>query len=310
MKGIAVDGLMIVDKPTGMTSHDVVLRIRRLLQGRKTGHGGTLDPDASGILLVTIGAATRLFPYLSSHNKVYRGSLHLGFSTDTYDASGKPTSPESFETPSESVLLEAMRRLEGPLSQIPPAYSAKKLNGKPLYKLARANVEVSPKAQNIIVSHFLLNRYDSPLADFEVACSSGTYIRSLVHDLGMAVGCGAHLVSLRRTVSGEFTLSDSRTLEDISRWAEMEAWEKIIHPIEKLLPEFPIITLDVEGEKRACHGNRILPGHISEFPSAGQITKGMDPIFRLFSQDGKFLALARLSSQELELSPFLVLAAE
>lgn len=303
-----MDGLIVIDKPPGLTSHDVVLWVRRLLRNEKTGHCGTLDPDATGVLLVTVGKATRLFPYLSGHDKTYRGTIRFGFSTDTYDASGRPTSPESPDCPDENAVRGAMRKFEGRISQDPPPFSAKKLGGQPSYRLARADKDVILKAQEVTVRRFELEAFRPPLADFTAECSSGTYMRALAHDLGRHLGCGAHLAGLRRTVSGDFGLADAHSLDEIRSRAEAGDWPGLIVPIEELLPRLQAIRLDVEGEERARHGNRILPGHVPALPDGWrEASSGQDTVFRLVGRDGRLLALARPSHDGEGLSPFLVL---
>ena len=304
-----MNGLIVIDKPPGLTSHDVVLAVRRLINGEKTGHCGTLDPDATGVLLVTVGKATHLFPFLSGQDKTYQGTIRFGFSTDTYDASGRPTSPESPDCPDENEIRGAMRKFEGRISQIPPLFSAKKRGGQPSYKLVRADKGTILKAQEVTVRRFELEAVRPPLADFTAECSSGTYIRALAHDLGSLLGCGAHLAGLRRTVSGDFGLADAHTIDEVRSRAKTGDWQRLVIPIEELLPRLQEIQLDVEGEERARHGNRILPGHVLALPNAcPDVSPGKDPVFRLVARDGRLLALAMPSHDGKGFSPFLVLS--
>jgi tRNA pseudouridine55 synthase len=305
-----LDGLIVVDKPRGPTSHDVVAYIRRLLGGAKTGHCGTLDPEATGVLLVAVGRAARLFPFLSGHDKGYAATVRFGFATDTFDASGRPTIPESADLPAERALREAMRRFEGPILQAPPAYSAIKRYGQPLYKLARANQVVSIEPREVVVRRFELVSWAPPIAAIDIECSAGTYVRSLAHDLGRALACGAHLASLRRTASGPFRLEDAKTLDDVESMIRSGKRERFLLPMEGLLPELPALVLRPEGAERARHGNRILPEHV--LPPPGEAT-GDAPgrggaVFRLFGGDGRLVALARRSGEDAGFSPFLVLA--
>ena len=304
-----MDGLIVIDKPPGLTSHDVVFWVRKLIKGEKTGHCGTLDPDATGVLLVTIGKATRLFPFLSGHEKTYRGTIRFGFSTDTYDASGRPTSPENPDCPEENEIRGAMRKIEGKIFQTPPPFSAKKLGGQPSYKLARAEKDVILKAQEVTVRRFELEAFRPPLADFTAECSSGTYVRALANDLGRLLGCGAHLAGLRRTVSGDFGLADAHSLDEVRSRAEAGDLKRLVVPIEDLLPRLQAIMLEIEGEERARHGNRILPNHVLALPDGWpHASPGQDSVFRLIARDGRLLALARLSQDREGLSPFLVLS--
>ncbi|MBN2265997.1 MAG: tRNA pseudouridine(55) synthase TruB, partial [Candidatus Aminicenantes bacterium] len=206
---MARDGLIVIDKPAGPTSHDVVRRVRRALGANRVGHGGTLDPDATGVLLVAVGQATRFFPFLAGEDKVYDGRIRLGFATDTYDASGRRVTDESAEFPDRGELLAAMKAFEGRLLQTPPRFSAKKVAGTPSYKLARAAREFSLAPVTVTVARFDLIGYRPPDVVFEVECSAGTYVRSIAHDLGLRLGCGAHLASLRRTSSGSFGLAEA-----------------------------------------------------------------------------------------------------
>jgi tRNA pseudouridine55 synthase len=304
-----LDGLIVIDKPLGPTSHDIVARVRRILGGVKAGHCGTLDPEASGVLLVAVGRAARLFPFLSGHDKAYAGSIRFGFATDTYDAAGRPTSPVSAGLPAEEALREAMRRFEGRIQQVPPVYSALKQDGRPLYKLARENREVRVEPREVTVRRFSLAAWHPPLAEFEVECSAGTYVRSLAHDLGLELGCGAHLASLRRTASGPFSLTAAHTLEDVEALARSGQPARFLVPMADLLPELPALTLRPDGVERVRHGNRILPEHVLAVLDATEVAaRSEGAVVRLFSGDGRLLALARRSREGDGLSPFLVLA--
>jgi tRNA pseudouridine55 synthase len=301
-----MDGLIVVDKPGGCTSHDVVLRLRKLLRTPKAGHCGTLDPDATGILLLAVGRAVRFFPYLSRQDKIYEASIRLGFSTDTYDASGQATSPESRTYPARPELLEAMRKWEGEILQIPPAFSAKKIGGRPMHKLARAGREVQPRPARVVVREFGLLEYAPPRVLCRIACSSGTYVRSLAHDLGRELGCGAHLSSLRRTAVGTHTLPNAWTLEEIEEAARSGLSEFLI-PLEELLPEFPGFTLGPEDEARVRNGvplpvNPAFRTVLEETPPGGGPV-----LIKLFGPSGNFVALARLSPEKDRFHPFLVL---
>lgn len=305
-----MDGLILVDKPQGATSHDVVARIRRILAQQRVGHFGTLDPLATGLLQVAVGSATRLFPYYSKHDKIYSGEMRLGFSTDTYDAQGKPTSEESGGLPGRGILVEAMKRFVGPLEQVPPPYSAKKVEGKPLYKWARAKKIVRPKASPVVVYAFNLKAYSPPLVKFDVHCGSGTYVRSLVHDLGQTLGCGAHLASLRRLSVGGHGIREARSLEEIEKLAGEGNREGFLLPLESLLPEAPKAVLSEPGCRRLQKGSplpaefvlKLIPAVPSSAPAAES-----SQAYRLFSLEGRFLALARPVEGERALLPFLVL---
>jgi tRNA pseudouridine55 synthase len=302
---VAYDGLLVIDKPGGLTSHDVVQRVRKLLGTRRVGHGGTLDPDATGVLLVAVGQATRFFPFLSKEKKVYEGLIRLGYSTDTYDASGRPAAEPCPVLPGRDAVEAAMKTFEGDILQTPPRFSAKKLAGKPVYKLARADVEFTLAPVAISVTRFSPGEYRPPLLAFTAACSAGTYIRSLAHDLGQALGCGAHLAALRRTSVGPYTLAEAVPL---ARLEEADTADPVgfLRPLESLLPEVPAVVVRPEAEAYVRNGRPLGPAQLaSPFPAP----PGTGPdLARLLSEGGSLLALARLTPDRAGLHPFLVIA--
>jgi tRNA pseudouridine55 synthase len=301
------DGLLVIDKPAGLTSHDVVSRVRRLLGVRRVGHGGTLDPDATGVLLVAIGQATRFFPYLSKEDKIYEGTIRLGFATDTYDASGCPSTEESLDFPSREILAGAMKCFEGTIHQTPPSFSAKKIGGKPVYKLARAHKEFTLKPSVVTVEWFRLRDYRPPLAVFETKCSAGTYVRSLAHDLGQRLGCGAHLKALRRTSVGPYALGDAVTLAALEEPGGKDEAAALILPLERLIPGVPAVAVRPEAEIRIRNGAALGPEHLGPpLPGAPPFPRETC-VLRLFGESGKLLALARPSPDGESLHPFLVI---
>ena len=239
-----MNGLLLLNKPAGMTSHDVVARVRKLTGESSIGHLGTLDPMATGVLPLLLGRYTRLAQFFKPDGKRYTGSIRFGFATDTYDAEGDPTS-----SPSEPALnlagIQAMAaRFVGSIEQMPPPFSAKKLNGVPAYKLAREGKPVELRPVRIEVRQFEILRYDPPHAIFEVEVSSGGYIRSIAHDLGQQAGCGAHLASLCRVQAGEFTIEQTFTIDQIVDWTREGTFaDRMPHP-RKLLPQMPCVTVD------------------------------------------------------------------
>ena len=304
-----MDGIILVAKPPLKTSHDVVLELRRILRIRKIGHFGTLDPMATGVLIAACGRAARLFPYYSRHDKAYRGRIRLGFSTDTYDAQGKPTSQPADRLPEEDELRAAMAGFLGGLNQVPPAYSAKKFKGKPFYRLARNSEPVPLKPSPVVVHALKLESYMPPDFDISVRCSGGTYIRSLAHDIGLKLGCGGHLLELVRTAVGPYTLDRCSSLERIRTLAEAGAIGSFLLPLEALLPDFPKLILTEKGERCAKNGNSILPEHIlsAETPGPPAVSQAEDEtLFRLFGPGGKFIALARRAPDKAVLQPILV----
>ncbi|MFB0566876.1 MAG: tRNA pseudouridine(55) synthase TruB [Candidatus Aminicenantaceae bacterium] len=308
-----MDGLILINKKQGCTSHDVIVEIRKILHIRKIGHFGTLDPLATGLMLVAVGKATRLFPYFSKADKLYNGQIRLGISTDTYDSMGKPISREKKELPEKSKILEAIKEFEGAIDQIPPPYSAKKYRGKPLYTLARKEKEFELRPSQVFIHFFKLRKYHPPLLDFEVKCSSGTYIRSLAQDLGQILGCGAHLSTLTRIEVGSFKLSNALSLEEIKKFSGNGRTEHFLIPLEFLLPQFPKIILKETCVPLVKNGNMVSNGDIvraihQDSSKNSSISQEQETIFRLFSLDGKLIALAKKIPDKNILHPFLVIS--
>jgi len=243
-----MNAVLIIDKPAGLTSHDVVNRVRRILQERSVGHLGTLDPMATGVLPLVVGSLTRLAQFYIASEKVYEGVIRFGFSTDTYDAEGEATSSieSSFDRISEAKIRELACRFRGVIQQTPPPFSAKKIHGVPAYKLARKKQEVPLQPVQVEIKEFDILQVEGDRASFRARVASGTYMRSVAHDMGQQLGCGAHLESLRRTVAGEFELADSHTLQQLDSASKTGRLDDLsIHP-RKLLPQFPSVTANDE----------------------------------------------------------------
>jgi len=306
-----MDGILLINKPPGLTSHDVVQRIRKSLSIQKVGHFGTLDPMATGLMIVAVGKATRFFPFYSKLDKNYRGQIRLGFATNTYDAEGKPSMPENTAYPSEKDVLEKMAELVREIEQTPPPYSAKKFKGKPLYVYARKNQEVKTRPVTVRIDAFRLESYDAPFLRFKVSCSSGTYIRSLAHELGRSLECGAHLTQLERTAIGSYEIRSSISLQDLDRHVREGTIEKVFIPIESLLPELPKIILNEEGITVVQNGNIVLAEHIQALPSEIEDLSSTQTepinICRLFSPYGRLLALGKPFPEKKGLHPYLVI---
>jgi len=215
-----VDGFLVIDKPAGISSHDVVNRVRRILGTRKVGHTGTLDPFATGVLPIAVGEGTKAIQFLDEGEKAYEAVIRLGLVTDTLDITGTVLQEHDSGGLGQEQLLSAMAALTGEISQVPPMYSAIKQGGQPLYKLARKGIEVERQSREVIIHSFELLEFSSPLATVRVHCSRGTYVRTLADDLGKLLGCGACLTALRRTLSGPFRLADAMTLEQLASYAE------------------------------------------------------------------------------------------
>ncbi len=241
-----LNGVMVVDKPAGWTSHDVVARCRRLLGERSIGHLGTLDPMATGVLPLVLGRMTRLCQFYSDSEKTYEGTICLGIATDTYDADGEPVGEAREVQVSLEGLMRVARGFVGTLQQVPPPFSAKKIKGVPAYKLARKKQEVELEPVQVEVREFEILGLDGALVSFRCRVSSGTYVRSLAHEMGEKLGCGAHLASLRRTAVSEFGIEQASTLDQIAKAAEEgRIAELLVHP-RRVLPEIPSVTADDE----------------------------------------------------------------
>ena len=252
-----MNGVLIIDKPAGLTSHDVVNRLRRILNQRSVGHLGTLDPLATGVLPLVTGNLTRLAQFYTASEKTYEGTIRFGFSTDTYDVEGTPTSPVTAIKVSLEELREAGKCFLGPIQQMPPPFSAKKIHGVPAYKLARKRKEVSLKPVSVEIKEFEITGVECDVAVFRAHVSSGTYMRSVAHDLGQKLGYGAHLQSLRRISVAEFDLSCARTLDEVEAGMRNDLVDDLfLHP-RKLLPQFPAVTATEEAVSRIRTGRTV-----------------------------------------------------
>ena len=291
-----MDGIYNINKAPGMTSHDVVARVRRLTRLKRVGHAGTLDPAATGVLPICLGQATRVAEYLSESGKAYRATIRFGAVTDTYDAEGTILREAPVALDRERIEA-ALPAFLGPQMQIPPAYSAIKRGGQPLYKLARAGEEVTLEARPITIYALTIVSWDSPDLVLDVECGKGTYIRSLAYDLGERLGPGAHLAALVRTRSGPFTLGQSLTLE--AALAD-GAWREFLYaPDEALLERrAAILGADHEGELRN--------GQLLRFTVAGAEPSGGE-LLRAYSTDGRFLGILAWDAERAGWQPHKVL---
>ncbi len=252
-----MNAVLVIDKPSGLTSHDVVNRVRRVLNERAVGHLGTLDPAATGVLPLVIGRLTRLAQFYLASEKTYEGVIRFGFATDTYDADGDPTTPQQDVSLSIDNVRQAAGAFQGEIVQMPPPFSAKKIHGVPAYKLARKNQDVPLKPVRVEVKEFEILSLDGNRAGFRARVASGTYMRSIAHAMGARFGCGAHLESLRRTSLAEFELADAHSLEALESAAkEGLVGELLIHP-RKLLPLLPSVTANEEAVSRIRNGQAV-----------------------------------------------------
>lgn len=277
-----MDGIVNVDKPLGITSHDVVYRLRKILKIKKIGHTGTLDPEASGVLPMCVGKGTKLAEYLTAADKQYLARLQLGAFTDTQDASGEIL--ESFEVNvTEEQICDAVKGFVGEIMQLPPMYSAIKIDGKKLYELAREGKTVEREPRKITIHSIEIKNIDlkNGAVDMLVDCSKGTYIRTLCNDIGAALGCGGHMSALRRTKSGRFEIERAYTLEEIERMAETQVFD-FLTPVGEALPEYKKIVLAERNANRVRNGIKISVEGLSE-----------GEIYRVFDEKNQFLALAQ-----------------
>ncbi len=263
-----MNGVLVIDKPAGLTSHDVVNRVRRLLGQRAVGHLGTLDPCATGVLPLVLGNMTRLAQFYANSEKSYDGIIRFGFATDTYDAEGEPAEPAQPIVFTLEQLKEVAGRFRGTIEQVPPPFSAKKIHGVPAYKLARKKKDVQLKPVQVEVKEFGITSFEGERAAFRARVASGTYMRCVAHDIGQQLGCGAHLASLRRTSVAEFTLADAHMLEELEQAIEREPISELfVHP-RKLLPQFPSVTANDESAAKIRSGRAV---NLPELSRANQV---------------------------------------
>jgi tRNA pseudouridine55 synthase len=287
-----VSGVLVVDKPIGLTSHDVVQIIRRGTGIKRAGHTGTLDPRASGVLVILVGPAVRLSEYVSASDKRYQATVRLGSSTDTYDADGTFTSPTvSVDSIDEEHFNEILQTFTGTIEQVPPPYSAVKVKGRKAYEMARNGEEVDLEPRTIQVYSLEILEWAPPEVVIDVYCSSGTYVRSLAHDLGNQLGCGAHLIGLRRTKSGRFTLRDAVPLRRLQEAFTAGDWYRYLIPAAEALADWPMIELDGDQVELIRHGHRV-PAE----PGATGWARGV-------SQQGDLVALMEFDEQTGEWQP-------
>ena len=296
------DGALVVDKPQGKTSHDVVEAVRHLAGFRQIGHLGTLDPLATGVLVLLLGRATRLVQFYTGRRKRYLAGYRFGFATDTYDADGEAQGPDSPVQLDAALLEKLAAERVGLFEQTPPPFSAKKVRGRPAYELARKKQPVELKPVEVEIFEYKLVGMEASLARFSIECSSGTYIRSLAHEMGEKLGCGAHLAEIVRTAVGEFSLEQAIRLEELAEAARAGRFAERLIPLERLLPNFPRVNVLPIVERRVRHGTRfnvslphIQPGRFELPPGATSQLDGGEPKpprLRVFNQQDKLIAIA------------------
>jgi tRNA pseudouridine55 synthase len=286
-KRVPVHGVLLLDKPEGLSSNDALVRAKRLLNAEKAGHTGTLDPFATGLLPLCFGEATKFSQDLLEADKTYETTVQLGVSTNTGDTEGEVTATaEVAVTPAQ---IEAvLARFRGPIAQVPPMHSALKRDGRPLYEYARAGITLEREARQVVIHALELLSYEAPLLRLSVTCSKGTYVRVLGEDIGAALGCGAHLKTLRRTAVGRLTLEGAITLEQLGALDELQRTAALA-PVDALLSSFPLLNLDDELARRFLHGQR-LPleqSGIGPLPQPGRVK-----VYR--QSDARLLGVAQL----------------
>ncbi len=269
------DGALVIDKPKGKTSHDVVDAVRHLAGFRQIGHLGTLDPLATGVLVLLLGRATRLVQFYAGRRKRYTAGFRFGFATDTYDSDGEAQGADAAPAVDASVLESFASERVGRFQQMPPAFSAKKVKGRPAYELARKKQPVELKPVDVELFEFKLNEIEGSVARFVIECSSGTYIRSLAHEMGQKLGCGAHLAEIERTAVGEFSLEQAVKLEELAEGARAGKFADYVIRLENLLPNFPKVNVLPIIERRVRHGTKfnvmlaqVQPGRVEPPPGA------------------------------------------
>ena len=300
-----VDGALVINKPPRLTSHDVVDRVRRALGFRQIGHLGTLDPLATGVLVLLLGRATRLARFYTGRRKRYTCAVRFGFATDTYDADGEALGPDSAPAIAASQIEPLAAQLTGRIEQMPPSYSAKKIAGRPAHELARKQKPVDLKPVTVDVYEFQLTAVEGSTARFTVECGAGTYIRSLAHDLGRLHGAGAHLAEIVRTAVGEFTLDQAVEPSELEQAGRSARLADYVIPLERLLPEIPSANVPPAVEHKVRHGAKftvslaqIRPGQSVAAQGApaeldsGETAVRPKPRLRVLNSEGKLLAIA------------------
>lgn len=285
----ALDGVLLLDKPVGLSSNDALIRAKRLYLAKKAGHTGTLDPLASGLLPLCFGEATKFSQDLLEADKTYEATMRLGIRTTTGDAEGEAIETRDV-TCDERAVEQALAQFRGDIVQVPPMYSALKRDGKPLYEYARAGQTVEREGRRVTIHVLEMIACALPDVTFRVTCSKGTYVRTLAEDIGEALGCGAHLVMLRRTGVGALTLANSVTLDALSdaQPSERDGW---LQPVDALLSTFPSVQLDEDATRRFLHGQRLRLADLSVDQDALQAAVRA----RVYGSEGKLLGVARAS---------------
>lgn len=297
------DGALVINKPMGKTSHDIVDAVRHLAGFRQIGHLGTLDPLATGVLVLLLGKATRLVRFYAGRRKRYTAGFRFGYATNTYDSEGTPQGADVPPVLDRQLLERLAAESLGRFEQMPPVFSAKKVHGRPAYELVRKNQVVELKPASVELFEYRLTEIEGPVARFSIECSSGTYVRSLAHDMGQKLACGAHLSEICRTAVGEFSLDQAIDMEELAAASREGKFQNCLIALENLLPDFPRANVLPVLEKKIRHGGKfnvlpsqIQPGRVELPPGATSQLDGegvQAPRLRVFSQQNKLIAIAQ-----------------
>jgi tRNA pseudouridine55 synthase len=288
----SVDGILNINKPWGRTSFSIVSLVKSFSGVKRVGHAGTLDPAATGVLPVCLGQGRRVVPFLHDNAKVYKAQVELGVTTDSYDATGNVTAKADTSSVSRKQLLSALDSFRGMIQQTPPMYSAVKHGGKPLYELARAGIEVEREARPAQIYRLELKYWRPPVATIEVECGKGTYIRSLAHDLGQLLGCGAHLKSLTRLRYGCFDIKDAVSLSQLEDGFRHNYWQQFVYPIDIVFQDWAAVVVDDAAEAGIKNGRPL------ELKSADGLQAGVDSHCRAYNSDGRFLGVLKFNREK------------
>ena len=284
-KRVPVHGVLLLDKPVGLSSNDALVRAKRLLNAEKAGHTGTLDPFATGLLPLCFGEATKFAQDLLEADKTYETTVHLGIRTNTGDTEGEVIANAAVDV-SVDQIEAVLGNFRGPIDQVPPMHSALKRDGRPLYEYARAGITLEREARRVTIHELTLLAYEAPFLRLSVTCSKGTYIRVLGEDIGAALGCGAHLNALRRTAVGGLSIAEATTLEQLADLSEAQRVAGLA-PVDALLSSFPLLALDDELSRRFLHGQRLALAGMAGLPQAGRVR-----VYR--ESDSRLLGTAQL----------------
>ena len=300
-----MNGILNINKPEGPTSFNIVSRIKKLTGEKRVGHAGTLDPSASGVLPVCFGNGTRVIEYLMDSTKDYRAEIEFGITTDTYDAAGSITSIKDSSSVNRNQVETALNRFLGEIQQVPPVYSALKNKGKPYYKLARAGIDVKIESRPVVIHSITIREWHPPVVMIDVTCGKGTYIRSIAHDLGQIIGCGAHMKSLVRRRYGPFSLYNTVSLNELEQSLSGSYWQRYIHPIDSVLLHLRAIVVNDDTRQAIQHGRTIdnITNHAQILKGQSQPVEFEETHCRVYGLDGRFLGILRYVTETEQWQP-------